>query len=45
VTLKREVALSGPGGKWEVHLNPHDVRQVYIRLPDGHLHEVPWIHR
>ncbi|MCQ0003292.1 DDE-type integrase/transposase/recombinase [Streptomyces sudanensis] len=36
---------TGPGGKWEVHLNPHDVRQVYIRLPDGHLHEIPWIHR
>ncbi|WP_155057589.1 DDE-type integrase/transposase/recombinase [Streptomyces blattellae] len=34
-----------PGGKWEVHLNPHDVRQVYIRLPDGLLHEIPWIHR
>ncbi|GGM24066.1 transposase [Streptomyces fumigatiscleroticus] len=32
-------------GKWEVHLNPHDVRQIYIRLPDGHLHEIPWIHR
>ncbi|MGW6738976.1 transposase [Streptomyces sp. NPDC055013] len=36
---------TSPGGKWEVHLNPHDVRQIYIRLPDGHLHEVPWIHR
>ncbi|MFJ2264455.1 transposase [Streptomyces sp. NPDC087844] len=36
---------TGPGGKWEIHLNPHDVRQVYIRLPDGQLHEVPWIHR
>ncbi|KUL48980.1 transposase [Streptomyces sp. NRRL S-1521] len=34
-----------PGGKWEVHLNPHDVRQVYTRLPDGRLHEIPWIHR
>lgn len=32
-------------GKWEVHLNPHDVRQVWIRLPDGRLHEIPWIHR
>ncbi|WP_450165244.1 transposase [Streptomyces albicerus] len=32
-------------GKWEVHLNPHDVRQIFIRLPDGRLHEVPWIHR
>ncbi|MFG2639355.1 transposase, partial [Streptomyces sp. NPDC048362] len=37
--------LTGAGGKWEVHLNPHDVRQIYIRLPDGHLHEIPWIHR
>ncbi|MGP3974466.1 transposase [Streptomyces sp. 8N114] len=36
---------TGAGGKWEVHLNPHDVRQVYIRLPDGGLHEIPWIHR
>jgi transposase InsO family protein len=36
---------AGPGGKWEIHLNPHDVRQIYIRLPDGHLHEIPWIHR
>ncbi|MFI1702581.1 transposase [Streptomyces bobili] len=36
---------AGAGGKWEVHLNPHDVRQIYIRLPDGHLHEIPWIHR
>ncbi|MBP2055987.1 transposase InsO family protein [Streptomyces griseochromogenes] len=36
---------TGPDSKWEVHLNPHDVRQIYIRLPDGHLHEIPWIHR
>ncbi|MFE2463644.1 transposase [Streptomyces sp. NPDC059402] len=36
---------TGPGGKWEVHLNPHDVRQIYLRLPEGHLHEIPWIHR
>ncbi|MEE1831738.1 hypothetical protein [Streptomyces sp. SP17KL33] len=21
------------------------MRQVYIRLPDGRLHEIPWIHR
>jgi len=32
-------------GRWEVHLNPHDVRQIFVRLPDGRLHEVPWIHR
>lgn len=36
---------TGPGGKWEVHLNPHDMRQIYLRLPDGQLHEIPWIHR
>ncbi|WP_406291364.1 hypothetical protein [Embleya sp. NBC_00896] len=33
------------GGKWEVHHNPHDGRQVWIRLPDGELTEIPWIHR
>jgi len=33
------------GGQWEVHHNPHDLRQVWIRLPDGTLAEIPWIHR
>ncbi|MEU0940804.1 hypothetical protein [Embleya sp. NPDC005971] len=33
------------GGKWEVHHNPHDGRQVWIRLPDGALTQIPWIHR
>ncbi|MFI1386439.1 hypothetical protein [Embleya sp. NPDC020886] len=33
------------GGKWEVHHNPHDGRRVWVRLPDGDLTEVPWIHR
>ncbi|MFE5038635.1 hypothetical protein [Streptomyces sp. NPDC056683] len=33
------------GGKWEIHTNPHDARQIFIRLPDGHLTEIPWIHR
>ncbi|MYT19499.1 transposase, partial [Streptomyces sp. SID7760] len=23
----------------------HDARQVWIRLPDGHLAEIGWIHR
>ncbi|MEU2297761.1 Mu transposase C-terminal domain-containing protein [Streptomyces antibioticus] len=35
----------GRGGKWEIHYNPHDVRQIWIRLPDGDLTEIPWIHR
>ncbi|MFD7461071.1 MULTISPECIES: transposase [unclassified Streptomyces] len=29
-------------GRWEVHHHPYDVRQVYIRLPDGLLHPLPW---
>ncbi|MFF5189358.1 Mu transposase C-terminal domain-containing protein [Streptomyces sp. NPDC000345] len=33
------------GGKWEVHTNPHDARQIWLRLPDGQLAEIPWIHR
>ncbi|OFA48231.1 transposase [Streptomyces xinghaiensis] len=28
--------------RWEVHHHPYDVRQVYIRLPDGLLHPLPW---
>ncbi|MGI5192085.1 Mu transposase C-terminal domain-containing protein [Streptomyces sp. CA-288835] len=36
---------TGRGGKWEIHYNPHDVRQIYIRLSDGQLTEIPWIHR
>lgn len=37
--------VTARGGKWEIHTNPHDARQIYIRLPDGHLTEIPWIHR
>ncbi|MFC9285088.1 transposase, partial [Streptomyces collinus] len=37
--------ITSRGGKWEVHTNPHDVRQIWLRLPDGELAEVPWIHR
>ncbi len=37
--------VAGRGGKWEIHYNPHDVRQIWVRLPDGHLTEIPWIHR
>ncbi|MET7304808.1 Mu transposase C-terminal domain-containing protein [Embleya sp. NPDC005575] len=39
---------SGVGGRqggWEVRHNPHDGRQIWVRMPDGHLAEVPWIHR
>ncbi len=32
-------------GKWEIHYNPHDARQIWVRLTDGQLHEIPWIHR
>ncbi|USC45227.1 Mu transposase C-terminal domain-containing protein [Streptomyces filamentosus] len=37
--------VASKDGKWEVHHNPHDARQIFVRLTDGHLHEVPWIHR
>ncbi|MER7057901.1 Mu transposase C-terminal domain-containing protein [Streptomyces sp. NPDC000351] len=37
--------VAGRGGKWEIHYNPHDVRQIWVRLPDGDLTEIPWIHR
>ncbi|MGW5367476.1 Mu transposase C-terminal domain-containing protein [Streptomyces sp. NPDC004009] len=37
--------VAGRGGKWEIHYNPHDVRQIWIRLTDGELTEIPWIHR
>ncbi|MFD7178241.1 Mu transposase C-terminal domain-containing protein [Streptomyces sp. NPDC059929] len=36
---------AGRGGKWEIHYNPHDVRQIWVRFPDGELTEIPWIHR
>ncbi|WP_199839131.1 Mu transposase C-terminal domain-containing protein, partial [Streptomyces sp. NRRL F-5122] len=33
------------GGKWEIHINPHDIRQIWLRLPNGTFAEIPWIHR
>ncbi|MEU0742376.1 Mu transposase C-terminal domain-containing protein [Streptomyces sp. NPDC006134] len=32
----------GREGRFEVHHHPHDPRQVFVRLPDGQLHAVPW---
>ncbi|MEU1439263.1 Mu transposase C-terminal domain-containing protein [Streptomyces sp. NPDC005786] len=37
--------VAARGGKWEVHINPHDLRQIWVRLPDDQLTEIPWIHR
>ncbi|MFF2813817.1 hypothetical protein ACFVT2_42985 [Streptomyces sp. NPDC058000] len=37
--------IAARDGRWEVHHNPHDARQVWARLGDGKLHEIPWIHR
>lgn len=31
-------------GMWEIHHNPYDPQQIWVRLPDG-WQEVPWIHR
>ncbi|WP_432158871.1 transposase [Streptomyces sp. bgisy153] len=30
------------GQRWEVHHHPYDLRQVFIRLPDGLLHAIGW---
>ncbi|MEU9222455.1 Mu transposase C-terminal domain-containing protein [Streptomyces sp. NPDC048376] len=32
----------GRRDRFEVHHHPHDPRQVFVRLPDGRLHAVPW---
>ncbi|MFD7678474.1 transposase [Streptomyces sp. NPDC060187] len=37
--------VTAKDGKWEIHHNPHDGRHIWIRLPDGQLHEIGWIHR
>ena len=37
--------VTARGGRWEVHTNPHDLRQIWLRLPDGTFTEIPWIHR
>lgn len=38
--------VTAKDGRWEeVHHNPHDPRQIWVRLPDGKLHEIGWIHR
>lgn len=37
--------VAARGGKWEVHTNPHDIRQIWVRLPGLGLTEIPWIHR
>lgn len=35
---------AAPDGMWEIHHNPYDPQQVWVRLPDG-WQEIPWIHR
>ncbi|MGW1997751.1 transposase, partial [Embleya sp. NPDC001921] len=37
--------IAARDGKWEVHINPHDARRIWIRLPELGLTEIPWIHR
>ncbi|MEV7144669.1 Mu transposase C-terminal domain-containing protein [Streptomyces tauricus] len=32
----------GRAGRFEVHHHPYDLRQVFIRLPDGLLHAIGW---
>ncbi|MEU2577468.1 transposase [Streptomyces anulatus] len=35
---------TAPDGMWEVHHNPYDPQQIWVRLPGG-WEEVPWIHK
>ncbi|WP_405366111.1 transposase [Kitasatospora sp. NBC_00039] len=38
--------VAARAGRWEIHHNPHDLRQIWVRLPDrDDLVEIPWIHR
>ncbi|MFE9813217.1 hypothetical protein [Streptomyces sp. NPDC005548] len=37
--------VTARGGKWEIHTHPHDIRQIWLRLPDHTFAEIPWIHR
>ncbi|MGP3978234.1 Mu transposase C-terminal domain-containing protein [Streptomyces sp. 8N114] len=41
----QDCEVAARGGKWEIHTNPHDVRQIWVRLPRHGLTEIPWIHR
>nr|WP_308379504.1 Mu transposase C-terminal domain-containing protein [Streptomyces sp. ISL-43] len=41
----RPSPIAARGGKWEVHHNPHDARQIWVRLSNAALVEIPWIHR
>lgn len=36
--------LTGKRGLWEVHYDPYDLSQVFIRTPDGWI-TAPWTHR
>jgi len=36
--------LAGKRGLWEVHYDPYDLSQVFVRTPDGWI-TVPWTHR
>ncbi|MEV8098862.1 hypothetical protein [Kitasatospora sp. NPDC085879] len=40
----RPSGITAQQGRWEVHHNPHDARQVWIRLGDGDFTPIPWIH-
>ncbi|MBT2407695.1 MULTISPECIES: Mu transposase C-terminal domain-containing protein [unclassified Streptomyces] len=40
----RPSGITAQQGRWEVHHNPHDHRQIWVRLPDGQFTTVPWIH-
>ncbi|MEU4806589.1 Mu transposase C-terminal domain-containing protein [Actinosynnema sp. NPDC023587] len=41
---RQHSGLSGKRGLWEVHYDPYDLAQVFVRIPDGWV-TAPWTHR
>jgi hypothetical protein len=41
---RQHSGLAGKRGLWEVHFDPYDLSQVFLRTPDGWI-TVPWTHQ
>jgi putative transposase len=41
---RQHSGLAGKRGLWEVHYDPYDLSQVFLRMPNGWI-TVPWTHR
>ncbi|GAA1309225.1 Mu transposase C-terminal domain-containing protein [Saccharothrix xinjiangensis] len=41
---RQHSGLAGKNGRWEVHYDPYDLSQVFVRTPEGWV-TAPWMHR